>query len=139
MTLAGGSIRFDERDVELAFVRASGPGGQNVNKVATAVQLRYDPSRLEGVDASFLARLRTLAGRRWTRDGTILIEARRFRTQEKNRADALDRLVSLLERAAEVERPRVATRPTRASGQRRLEAKRRRSALKRDRGWSGEG
>ncbi|MBU1073491.1 aminoacyl-tRNA hydrolase [bacterium] len=124
------------RDDELVFdfVRASGPGGQNVNKVATAVQLRFDAAGSPSLPDEMRARLLRLAGRRATDDGVIVIDARRFRTQERNRQDAVDRLVKLIARAAERPKPRRRTRPTAASRQRRVDGKKRRGALKRQRG-----
>ena len=116
-------IAIAEDEIEEVFVRAGGPGGQNVNKVATAVQLRFDAAGSPSLDEPKRARLRLLAGRRMTADGVIVIMARRFRTQERNRQDAYERLVDLIRRAAEPGRRRVPTRPTAASRERRRAAK----------------
>src|SRR5690606_24295783 len=108
------SIIIDDDDLEISFVRASGPGGQNVNKLSTAAQLRCDTTRLQLAD-DVAARLRTLAGQRMTGDGVIVIHAQRFRTQERNRQDAIDRLAELLRKAAKRPTPRRPTKPTKAS------------------------
>ena len=124
------SISLDEREIQESFVRASGPGGQNVNKLATAVQLRFDVERSPALPEGLRARLKTLAGRRLTQDGVLLISAQRHRTQERNRQDALERLIDLIRRAATPPVPRRPTRPTLASKRRRLEAKSRRAGIK---------
>ena len=124
------AIAIEEREVEESFVRAAGPGGQNVNKVATAVQLRFDVRRSPSLPDAVRARLEKLAGRRLTQDGVLIITAQRYRTQERNRQDALERLVALLRLAAERLRPRPPTKPTAGARRRRLEAKSRRAGIK---------
>ena len=127
-------IRIDERELSESFIRASGPGGQNVNKVATAVQLRFDVESSTSLPPAVKTRLRALAGRRLTQEGVLIIEANRFRTQERNREDARERLVALIQKAVEPPKPRKPTRPTLASKRRRLDSKSKRGAVKAGRG-----
>jgi len=123
-------IAIDEREIEESFVRASGPGGQNVNKLSTAVQLRFDVRRSPSLPNDVAVRLIRLGGKRITKDGVLVIIAQRHRTQERNRADALDRLATLIREAATPPTPRRATKPTKAAKERRLEGKKLRSNIK---------
>ncbi|HRW60792.1 MAG TPA: alternative ribosome rescue aminoacyl-tRNA hydrolase ArfB [Defluviicoccus sp.] len=137
--LAVGGLVIDSAEIEERFVRSGGPGGQNVNKVATAVQLRFDVRHSPSLPVDVRARLERLAGRLVTREGVLVITAQRFRTQERNRQDALDRLMDWIRRALIVPRSRRPTRPSAAAVRNRLEAKRRRATLKaRRREGSGE-
>ena len=124
------SIAIDEREIKEEFVRSSGPGGQNVNKVATAVKLRFDVVKSPTLPEDVRGRLLRLGGKKITEKGVLVIDARRFRTQDRNRQDALKRLVALIEKASRKPKPRKKTRPTAASKRRRLEGKHQRSEIK---------
>ena len=124
------NISIDEREIQMEFIHASGPGGQNVNKVATAVQLRFNVSASASLPDYVRHRLAHLAGKRITEKGILIIEAKRFRTQEKNRQDAVKRLVDLIRKATEKPKVRRKTLPTRASKEKRLETKRYKAQVK---------
>jgi len=123
-------ISIDESEIEESFVRSSGPGGQNVNKLSTAVQLRFDVRRSPSLPNDVAVRMMRLAGKRLTKDGVLVIVAQNHRTQERNRAEALERLVALVQEAAVRPTPRRPTKPTKASREKRLEGKKLRSGLK---------
>ena len=125
-----GSFSIDEREIQFHFVRASGPGGQNVNKVATAVQLRFDVGNSNTLPNDVRTRLILLAGRRINQDGILIVEARQFRTQKRNRENAIGRLIDLVRKAAEKPKPRKKTKPSRAARERRVTNKRLRGEMK---------
>ena len=127
------SIQINENELQFDYIRASGPGGQNVNKVATAVQLRFDISNSPSLASDLKGRLLRLAGNRINADGILLIEAKRFRTQEQNREDATQRLVELLRKAAIKPKKRLKTKPTKASKEERLKEKKQRGVIKKTR------
>src|ERR1700760_2403198 len=136
--MKAGPFLIDERELIESFARASGPGGQNVNKVSTAVELRFDARRSPGLPVDVAERLTPVAGQRATQDGVIVIFAQRYASQPRNREDARARLAALIERAAHRDKPRRPTRPTFASKRRRLEGKARRGEVKALRGKADE-
>ncbi len=125
-----GRIRLDPREIEISFIRASGPGGQNVNKVSSAVQLRFDVRQSQAYDDYVRERLEKLAGSRLTREGVLVLTAQEHRSQERNREDAIERLLTLIRAAAVVPKIRRATRPTLGSKKRRLDSKSKRAGVK---------
>ncbi|HJT99304.1 MAG TPA: alternative ribosome rescue aminoacyl-tRNA hydrolase ArfB [Rhodanobacteraceae bacterium] len=141
MLTVGDAIEIPEDELVERFVRSAGPGGQNVNKVASAVELRFDVARSRALPDGVRARLLARRDRRMTADGVLVIQANRFRDQAKNRADARERLADLIDAATRVPKRRIATKPTRASKERRIEGKKNRSTIKRSRsprGWDRE-
>ncbi|MBM3565406.1 MAG: aminoacyl-tRNA hydrolase [Alphaproteobacteria bacterium] len=137
MIRATETITLNENEIEERFIRASGPGGQNVNKLSSAVQLRFDARHSPSLPPDVRARLEQIAGHMVTKDGVVVITAQRHRTQDMNRRDARQRLVDLIRRAAVRPKKRRATKPTKGSKQRRLEGKKARGAIKRMRGRGG--
>jgi len=133
------SLSISEKEIEERFVRSSGPGGQNVNKVATGVQLRFNVAGCPSLGEPVRRRLAALAGGRMTHEGVLILDARRYRTQGQNRRDAMDRLIALLRKASQPPKRRYGTRPSTASKGRRLESKHRKSITKRARGLDRRG
>ena len=127
------SVKIDESEIQLDFVRSSGPGGQNVNKVATSVQLRFDVRHTRSLEADVKERLARLGGSRVTDEGVLIIEAKRYRTQEQNRFDALQRLIALVQKALEKPKVRRATRPSLTAKAARVGSKKKRGEIKRTR------
>ena len=132
------TIQLDENELQFQFKLASGPGGQNVNKVATAAELRFDAAHSPALPDEVKGRLLILAGSRMNKDGELLITAQRFRSQERNRQDAIDRLVALIQKATEIPKPRLKRKPSRAAKQRRVNEKRRIGEKKQARRAAGD-
>jgi len=132
------NISIKENELTFKFIRSSGPGGQNVNKVATAVQLRFDITSTQSLTEDVKTRLKSIAGRKVTKDGVLIIEANRYRTQEKNRQDAIARLTTMIDKSSVRRKRRVKTNPTVASNQKRIEGKKRLSEKKKMRKYSDQ-
>jgi len=130
------NITIKESELTFKFIRSSGPGGQNVNKVATAVQLRFDITSSNSFTEEVKTRLKSIAGRKVTKDGVLIIEANRYRTQEKNRQDAIARFIALIEKSSHKKKSRIKTNPSAASNQKRIETKKRLSEKKKMRKYS---
>ncbi len=133
------NISLHESEIKLEFIRASGPGGQNINKVSSAVQLRFDAARSAALNEAIRTRLKQVSGHRMTADGILIIKAQRYRTQDRNREDAIDRLIALIRKAAQMPKQRRRTKPSAAAKQKRLAAKHRRGEIKRRRRSVGIG
>jgi ribosome-associated protein len=129
------NITIQESELVFNFIRSSGPGGQNVNKVATAVQLRFDIDSSDSLFEDVKLKLKSIAGRKVTKDGVLIIEAKRFRTQEKNRQDAIERLITLIDKSSQRRKNRIRTNPSPASNQKRIEGKKRLSEKKKMRNY----
>jgi ribosome-associated protein len=126
-------ILISEEELKFAFIRSSGPGGQNVNKVSSAVQLKFDVLNSESLSEKIKSKLMSIAGRRITKDGVLIIEAKRYRTQDKNKKDAIERLITLIRKSSEIVKPRRKTKPTKASLEKRISGKKKKSQLKKQR------
>lgn len=138
MVTINDSISLDDSELKVSFIKASGPGGQNVNKVSTAVQLRFDINASESLSSTVKERLRSIAGSRLSDDGILIIEAKRFRTQDKNKTDAVNRLVRLIQQALDVPATRIPTKPGKTAKAARSASKKRRSETKRIRRYIPE-
>jgi len=133
MILITNNISIEDNELNFTFIKASGPGGQNVNKVSTAVQLKFDVLNSDSLSERIKTALIRNAGRRITKDGILIIEAKRFRTQEKNKQDSIDRLVALIRKSAEITKPRRKTKPTNTSVEKRIENKKQKARIKKQR------
>ncbi len=138
MIIINKNISIKRSELIFKFIRSSGPGGQNVNKVSTAVQLRFDIASTKSLTEEIKTRLKSIAGRKVTKDGILIIEANRFRTQEKNRQDAIERLIALIDKSSVRRKRRIKTNPSPASNQKRIETKKRLSEKKKMRRYSDQ-